>query len=234
MTHDHSTGRFAVLLAALVLMFALLPLAVDRGGREIHTVLMSGILLAGVIAASGTRQVLVMSIGAGGLAVAANWAAELSGSRLLRILALSISALFMLYIVGQMFRQIRHRTRVDLDTVVGGICVYLLLVILFSQLHTLVDVLNPGAYFSDGAPLVRWTEAANHDDVVAAFVYFSLTTMTTLGYGDILPRLTSARMLAGAEAIVGQLYLAVFIGRLVGLYTAQSFRDAAVPGRGEP
>jgi hypothetical protein len=214
-------------------MFALLPLAADRGTPEMHTVLMSAILLTGVIAASGSRRVLAVSLAAGGLAVAANWAAELSGTGPLRVVSLALSALFMLYVVAQVFRQVRRRSRVDFDTLIGGICIYLLLVILFSQLHTLVDVLSPGAYLSGGAPLVQWTEATNHDDIVAGFIYFSLTTITTLGYGDILPEITSARMLAGAEAILGQLYLALFIGRLVGLYTAQTIHDAAVTGGGE-
>jgi len=49
-------------------------------------------------------------------------------------------------------------------------------------------------------------------------LYYSFVTMTTLGYGDIVPRSSSARMFAAIEALMGQLYLAVLVARLVGLH----------------
>ena len=58
------------------------------------------------------------------------------------------------------------------------------------------------------------------------FTYYSYVTLTTLGYGDITPKTPTAKYLATLEAIIGQLYLAVLIARLVGLYIAQEqYRD---------
>jgi voltage-gated potassium channel Kch len=57
-------------------------------------------------------------------------------------------------------------------------------------------------------------------------IYFSLVTLTTLGYGDIVPTAAAARMLAAVEAVVGQLYLAVLVARLVGLHIAQARRNS--------
>jgi voltage-gated potassium channel Kch len=54
------------------------------------------------------------------------------------------------------------------------------------------------------------------------FTYYSYVTLTTLGYGDIIPISTSARSLALLEAMMGQLYLAVLVARLVGLHISQS------------
>ena len=54
--------------------------------------------------------------------------------------------------------------------------------------------------------------------------YYSLVTMTTLGYGDIVPVTPAARSLTTLEAVVGQLYLAVLVARLVGLHVADSIR----------
>jgi hypothetical protein len=56
-------------------------------------------------------------------------------------------------------------------------------------------------------------------------IYFSLVTMTTLGYGDITPDSDTSRMLASMEAVIGQIYLAVLVARLVGLQIAQSSAD---------
>jgi hypothetical protein len=58
-------------------------------------------------------------------------------------------------------------------------------------------------------------------------LYFSLATLTTLGYGDIVPTSAVSRMLASVEAVVGQLYLTVLVARLVGLHIAHSIEQAA-------
>ena len=58
-----------------------------------------------------------------------------------------------------------------------------------------------------------------NDDLLGSYVYFSFVTLTTLGYGDISPVSQQARSLALVEAVVGQLYLAVLIGKLVGMYS---------------
>lgn len=55
--------------------------------------------------------------------------------------------------------------------------------------------------------------------------YFSFATLTTLGYGDIVPRSAAARTLATLEAVMRQIYLTVLITRLVGLHIVHSSRD---------
>jgi hypothetical protein len=57
------------------------------------------------------------------------------------------------------------------------------------------------------------------------FVYYSFVTQTTLGYGDITPITAPARSLSLLEAVIGQLYVAVLIARLVGIHIAQSSRE---------
>jgi voltage-gated potassium channel len=218
-----NTGRFASLLAVLVITFVLLPVSSQVGRfREIHVVVFTVVLLAAAVAVSGSRRVLRYA-GAGGIAaVGLNWAAELSASSAVITTSLAASALFIGFIVVIIFEVVREQDRVDLGTVTGGICIYLLLVLLFGQLFALIHHLQPAAYLSGGQPLASWTGTNAHSDLVSVFLYFSLTTITTLGYGDIVPVTSAARILCGAEAVIGQLYLAVFIGRLVGLYTAQS------------
>jgi len=224
----NNTGRFAILLAVLAATFILTPLADQLDSfPEIQRLVLTGILLAAVFAVSRSRRVLAFSVVGGFLAISVNWAAEIAGSSVLVTVSQSVSALFVLYIVGIILRIVSDQDRVDLGTVLGGICVYLLLVVSFTQLHGLLDHLQTGAYLSEGTPLPRWTAAGNQDGLFATLLYFSLTTITTLGYGDIVPAVSTSRILAGAEAVIGQLYLAVFIGRLVGLYTAQSIMPRA-------
>ena len=64
----------------------------------------------------------------------------------------------------------------------------------------------------------------SRDGLFDACIYFSFVTLTTLGYGDILPLSEAARALAYSEAILGQLYLAVLVAKLVGMYTAEQMK----------
>ena len=99
----------------------------------------------------------------------------------------------------------------------GGINVYLLLALMFAELHIVTECLNPGAYQQGGVHLVE------HGGAVAEclhtpFVYFSFVTLTTLGYGDVTPMTPGAQFLCAAEAVIGQLYVAILIGGLVALW----------------
>ena len=85
-----------------------------------------------------------------------------------------------------------------------------------SQRLSLFHWAAPGSFA--GLP----ADAGVHFD--SSLVFFSFVTMTTLGYGDIVPASPAARSLATLQAVVGQLYLAVLVARLVGLHVAESVR----------
>lgn len=93
------------------------------------------------------------------------------------------------------------------DTIKGGVCVYFLIGFFWSILYAMVCSINPTAF---SIPM----QASDIN-------YFSFTTLTTVGYGDIAPISPVARLLANLEAIVGILYPAISIARLVGLYSSQ-------------
>ena len=121
-------------------------------------------------------------------------------------LSLSIYALFMVISIIFMIQKMFSTTRVTGDVIRGGISVYLLLGFLWTLFYVLIYHFDPKAFFV----IHPW-----HDSFL---FYFSFSTLTTLGYGDISPINKAAMVLANLEAIVGQLYLAIFISRLVGLH----------------
>jgi hypothetical protein len=111
-------------------------------------------------------------------------------------------AMTIVLLMGSMFR----REKVNVDTILGGICVYLLIGILWALMYILLNDLENGVIvFKEGTSLF----------------YFSFSTLTTLGYGDIVPKGNFAMMLANFEAIAGQVYLTIFVARLVGLHIAE-------------
>lgn len=97
----------------------------------------------------------------------------------------------------------------DFDTLCGAAAVYILLGITWALSFELIEGISPGSFegLSDES-VARWNQ----------LVYFSLTTLTTMGYGDIIPRLPFVRIWATLEAVVGVLYLAILVARLVAIY----------------
>jgi voltage-gated potassium channel Kch len=93
----------------------------------------------------------------------------------------------------------------------------MMIVTIFTRVHGLLEALYPGSYHADGPPLSARSEMS----LVAVFQYFSTVTVTTVGFGDIVPVTPAARLATGLEAIVGQLYVAVVIATLVGRVVAR-------------
>jgi hypothetical protein len=86
---------------------------------------------------------------------------------------------------------------------------------IWAGLYSTLELLNPGSFSMANVPTGPTSQQ---------FGYFSFTTLTTLGYGDIAPLSGAARAFATLEAMVGQIYLTVLIARLVGAHIAQSSR----------
>lgn len=98
--------------------------------------------------------------------------------------------------------------KADLDIICGAISVYLLIAILWSSVYRTVEFFLPGSFTGISQGGMQAVEA----------IYFSFVTLTTLGYGDILPVTRLARIFTSIEAVTGVLYIAVLISRLVSLY----------------
>ncbi len=118
----------------------------------------------------------------------------------------SCYSIFIVLFILAIASRISHEERVNLDVIRGGICLYLLLGILWFFLYKIIMFFDANALsIPDGLP---------H----SSLFYFSFTTLTTLGYGDITPNNAFAMTLTNAEALVGQIYPAVVIAKLVSLY----------------
>jgi voltage-gated potassium channel len=113
-----------------------------------------------------------------------------------------------------------HSGRVTSDKIFATICVYLLVGFVWTYAYALLDEVQPGSFAAS-------TETGRNDYVgrIMQLRYFSFATLTTLGYGDILPRSPTARTMAVLETVMGQIYLAVLVARLVGLHIVHGNAD---------
>jgi hypothetical protein len=124
--------------------------------------------------------------------------------------------------VGFLLRYVFAREVLNTDRLWGAAAAYLMIGVLWSFLYTLIDRANTEAFAVRGvaAPL-QFIDA----------IYFSFSTLTTTGFGDIIPIGRSARVATLLEGIVGQLFLAILIARLVGIYPPSERPSATIaPG----
>lgn len=106
---------------------------------------------------------------------------------------------------------------IDRHRIVGAVVLYLNVALLFESLYRLIAALSPGAF--TGLPPVFEQRHTTGD-----LIYFSLVTLTTVGYGDITPVHPIARSLANMEALIGQLYPAIILARIMTLYRTERGR----------
>lgn len=122
-----------------------------------------------------------------------------------------ISAAFFLYVTLLILRNVFSATEINSDKLFGATCAYLLMGIVFAHLYVLIELNHPGTFKLDRAST---DPHVIYDDLL----YYSMVTMTTVGYGDIVPLTRAARSLATIEAVFGQFYIAVLVGRLLALH----------------
>jgi hypothetical protein len=192
-----SSGRqLLVLLVALFLSFPFLDSL--SWGDDAVNLLFTVVMLSALLAVGGRKWVFI----GGGLllipALVLRWLPHLVEMRVDHPVTLASYCLFDAYVIIHLLRYVLRTPRVDAEVLSAGVSIYLLIGWLWAFLY-----LTPPA------------EPRLYD-----MFYFSFTTLTTAGYGDILPLSRQTRMLAAMESVFGVLYLAVLVARLVALYSS--------------
>jgi hypothetical protein len=205
-------ASMAVLLALLVIAVFGVPFFTEPGsvvGRILQDLLFSMVLVTGVVSATERPRacllialvaLLAIIVRCASWFVLANLTLTLRDATTLTAVAL-ISVTIGLDVFGP--------GKVKIDRINGAIALYILLGVLWAQAYQLINALIPKAFYS----------AALHTSSLdrSIWIYFSFVTLTTAGYGDILPVAPQARSLTNLEALVGQLYPAIVLARLVSL-----------------
>ena len=205
----------SVLLAFLgVLLFVVTPLTQITGvGAALNGVVFTLLAITGTAAVT-RRAGLVAAVVLIGLArLMLDWLSHSPLSQGFVVGDLLLRACFVLLIAALVTVQIFRPGNYSHHGVQGAICIYLLAALAWAYAYEIVHVLDPDA-FRIGA-----TKGATPN--LALFRFFSFETLTTLGYGDVLPVDSIARTLAAMEALFGQLFPAVMIARLVSLEIAE-------------
>jgi hypothetical protein len=143
----------------------------------------------------------------------------------LALVGAAFQAALLTFTAVAILRHIVRLERVSLDSILGGISVYLLIGETFAYLLGLVELIHPGS-FREGGQILQPPPNAHHLlGRHPELTYLSFLTLTTVGFGDIVPVAPVARVLAMLEALLGQVFLATFLAFLVGNYLSQRTED---------
>jgi len=173
------------------------------------------VILTGVLAVSRDRGLLWITFTLAGCTLAVSWWSQLAEAKNLFILNDSLFALFFAYVAGVIIYDIGKTDGVTVDTIIGAVCAYLMIGAVFGFLYSLTELTIPGSFFASSNNGAN-SSPLHHRDF-PNLVYYSFVTLSSLGYGDIIPVSRMARLLSWTESVFGQFYMAILVARLVAL-----------------
>ncbi|HXX75916.1 MAG TPA: ion channel [Nitrospiraceae bacterium] len=200
---------FFLFLALLALLMALPFLGQTVHGRLILTFVNVTVQLTAIAAVGRSRISLVIALLLVAPALAFRLLALESNLPGHLILSWGFSALFYAFVLAELLHYVLRRDFMTADKLYGAVVAYLMVAILWAQLHGVLQYFYPGAYALGGTP-----KALD----MAELIYFSFTALTTAGFGDFTPMLIQSRFLTILEMVTGVMYVAILIARLTGVY----------------
>lgn len=208
-------GRYGSLLLTLFVLLLLQPTVSTLFGKYLLEALFIAALFAGLRAIDVKKGLLGFEVVLLLASLACGVAGFLSGHEVLFFLGIAGRALFMLLVALTILFDLFRARKVSGDTLAGAVCVYLMIAFISAYCFLVIEFLVPGSFsFTQGtARLELWVAHEFYP-----FFYFSMVTMTTVGYGDMAPVTTVARTFATLEALTGQIYLTILVARLVGMH----------------
>jgi len=140
------------------------------------------------------------------------------------ILQQLLTAAFLSLVTISLIKYVFSCKKVTFDLINAALCAYLIIGFLWVSLYAVVESVQPGSFLLPEDGLGAFIGQDQHGDLFSRQLYFSFVTLLTLGYGDLVPVHSVARLLAITEAFIGQVFLVVLVARLVGVHVAQSFQ----------
>ena len=190
------------------------------GTRFVGDVVFSLFLVTGAWAVSWKRSTAVLVSVSAAAALVVRWTARFVPSLDLTVWTTTSSLVTEVLLAAIVLARVFQGGRINRQRIEGAVAAYLLIGVIWADAYELVALSVPGAFAG-----TRAAGATLHD-----FLFFSFVTLTTVGYGDITPVIPVSRSLANVEALIGQLYPAILLARLVSLEATWRARDEAGPG----
>jgi voltage-gated potassium channel len=210
-------NKFSYMLIALLIFLIGVPVATDLHlftPGIIRAIGFSMLLIIGVWSLKGSGRWFSIAVAFVCLGIILNALYEFQSHTIYYVSSALTTLAYLSLATAHAFRQIVVSNNISANRIVGAICVYLLIGVIWSLFYSLLEVSVPGSF--------KGLMEQSSVDWSPDWVYYSFVTLSTLGYGDITPLTFSARALSYFEAIVGQFYLAIMVAGLVGAYLSNN------------
>ena len=201
-----------LLVSLLIYIFFLYPLGLIGSFRPLPSVLFSLILITGAITVSRNRIFRTLVFSWGLLVFILLWVRYLFPHQTLIFVANCLALFFLLLLTSLILGQALRVGPTTYHRIMGAVAAYLLIGMIWSLAYYLVTLWIPGAFVIQGS-----LTPGDREPLQSQLFYFSFVTLTTLGYGDIVAVHPIVRMLVILEGVLGQLFPAILITRLVSL-----------------
>ncbi len=206
-------NAFGLVLLLVLASYVLASLTPNHGWTAALTILVA--CAAAVVGLAGADVRLILVRVATGLALVAVAFAALSAivdEDALQGASGLITATLLGVAAGAILRAVVAETQVGFRTILGAISVYTILGLLFTFVYVAVDRIQSAPFFGSGVVIKG-----------GDFIFFSFTTLTTTGYGNLVPAGQPGKMLSGLEMLMGQIFLVTLVAGLVSLWRPGAF-----------
>lgn len=202
------SDAFGLVLLLIVTTYVLASVVSNRGWSAVLLAATTAATSIVALTSSHARATFVRrALLVAGLAVLLATVSAISGARLWLNVSSFLEIGLLAVAMAAVLRRVLLADEVSFRTILGAVSVYIALGILFTWVYGAIDRIEGGGFFGAGV-------AAKGSD----FLFFSYTTLTTTGYGDLVPAGQVGRMIAGLEMMLGQVFLVTLVAGLVSLW----------------
>jgi hypothetical protein len=225
-----ANNRFRILLIFLLTTLLVAPFFLTEWfALDALRVIFSAALMGSVYAIGRKRSDLVIGGIIAAPSVIGRWLPNYASSVPIFVTVTGATTLFLGFIAYKIIAEVARLRTVTLDTIFGAGCGYLLLGLVWAFAYSIINVLaHPAFIFTNVPSLPAGADLVQQSRLVNLF-YFSFITLTSTGFGDILPMAAAAKAFAVCEVIVGQFYVAILVARLVSLEIISSSTRSGEP-----
>ena len=205
---ERVSDAFGLVLVLVLVTYVLTSLLSNRGwSAVVLTLATSATSVVALVSSHAGARLIRLALWLSGLTILLAVIAAISDAQTWLNLASAVQILLLTAAMAMVLRRVVTTAEVGSRTILGALSVYTVLGILFTFLYGTIERIQGGPFF-EGVP-----HPAGSD-----FLFFSYTTLTTTGYGNLVPGAQPGRMIAGLEMMIGQIFLVTLVAGLVSLW----------------